>query len=360
MAVNRRQCLTKAGQAALVAVAGARFANCQEGEKGSQRLSINRLKEWEALKYGMFIHYGINTFAEHGQYPIIQSPLSTYSPDNIDIDQWIGVARDAGMKYAVLTAKSGDGHCLWPSDYTDYTVANCSNKTDVVATFVKTCQKKGILPGLYYCSGDTHHLFGSQTRDMSKTGFMGGTPKMQGDALPPYTTSIFHNFMTAQLTELIERYGPIGEIWIDLPGELGWGYRTFIYNHLGDLQPDSITMMNSGTPTSSDNYDIAYAWPSDLIAIERGLPPTQGHQKWRHIKGKDYYVPAEICDTIGTQWYHRPPDPPRPDDVLAGILQGCLDRESNLLLDVPPSKDGLIPDEYVQALMRLRKNLNLA
>ena len=184
-------------------------------------------------------------------------------------------------------------------------------------------------------------------------------PKTQDQDLPPYTTSVFQTFMTAQLTEIIERYGPIGEMWIDLPGELGWGYRTFIYNHIGRLQPDGITMMNSGMPTSSENYDVAYAWPSDLIAIERGLPPASGHQKWRRIRGKDYYVPAEVCAPIGKNWYHRPPDPPRSDDVLAEILEGCIDRGANLLLDVPPSKDGVIPDEYAQALMRLRKNVKL-
>ena len=368
MAENRREFLKKAGQTMIIAAA-AGFTGCSEGHKsqsgrseqkqGSQRLTVQRLKIWEALKYGMFIHYGMSTFPKKGQYPRGQAPLNAYFPQNIDIDQWISVVRDAGMKYAVLTAKSENGHCLWPSEYTDYTVANCRNKTDVVEKFVNTCRKKGIMSGIYYCSMDSHHLFGSQTREMSNTGFMGGTPKTQGDDLPPYTTSVYHNFMTAQITEIINRYGPIGEMWIDLPGELGWGYRTFIYNHIASLQPDSITMMNSGTPTSSENYDVAYAWPSDLIAIERGLPPETGHQKWRRIKGKDYYVPAEVCDPIGKNWYHRPPDPPRSDETLAGILQGCIDRGANLLLDVPPSKEGVIPDEYVQALMRLRKNVKL-
>ena len=364
MSINRRDCLKKTSQAAIL-VAFGNVGGCQNtqfsasGKKGSQRLSLNQLKKWENLKYGMFIHYGMSTFGKRGQYPSGQAPLSVYSPENIDVDQWVSVARDAGMKYAVLTAKAQNGHCLWPSEYTDYTVANFQNKTDVVEKFVKACDKCRIMPGIYYCSMDSHHLFGSQTREMSNIGFMGGTPKMKGKDLPPYTTSVYQTFMTAQITEIIERYGPIGEMWIDLPGELGWGYRTFIYNHIARLQPDGIIMMNSGTPQSSTNYDVDYAWPSDLIAIERGLPPEGGHEKWRTIKGNDYYVPAEICDPIGKNWYHRPPDPPRPDDVLLGILDACRTRSANLLLDVPPAKDGLIPAEYVSALMRLRKNAEI-
>ncbi len=122
MAVNRRQFLKKAGQAAFVAAAGAGSAECQEGQKsastgsknkkGSQRLSIRRLKEWEALKYGMFICYGMSTFSKQGQHPCGQAPLSTYAPQDINIDQWVSVARDAGMKYAVLTAKSENGQKL--------------------------------------------------------------------------------------------------------------------------------------------------------------------------------------------------------------------------------------------------------
>jgi alpha-L-fucosidase len=205
---------------------------------------------------------------------------------------------------------------------------------------------------------DPHHLYGSQTRYASNRIFMPTFPCDLKEDLPPYTTSVYQTFMTTQITELIERYGPIGIMWIDLPGELGTGYRTFIYNYMAQMQPDSIIIMNTGVPDST-KYDYHYAFPSDLIAIERGLPPKSGYQKWRTIEGKEYYIPGEVCDPIGQQWYHLPPDPPRPDETLLGILQACMQRGANLLLDVPPSKKGVIPDDYVQALMRLRKNANL-
>jgi len=124
------------------------------------------------------------------------------------------------------------------------------------------------------------------------------------------------------------------------------------------VQPQTGIMMNSGISTG-ETYNVDYAWPSDLIAIERRLPPESGHRKWRTIEGKEYYMPGEVCDPIGKEWFYVPGDVPRADAVLADQLQACRARGVNLLLDVPPDEHGLIPDEYVQALLRLRRNARL-
>ena len=100
-------------------------------------------------------------------------------------------------------------------------------------------------------------------------------------------------------------------------------------------------------------------WPSDLITIERKLPPESGHRKWRTIEGKEYYLPAEVCDPIGKEWFHVQEDDPRPDQELLTQFQACRKRGVNFLLNVPPDKHVRIPSEYIQALMQLRKNANL-
>src|SRR5512137_292557 len=123
---------------------------------GSQRLSLERLRKWEALQYGMFIHFGMSTFVQN-ELPDGKASATTYAPDQLDVDQWVSVARDAGMKYAVLTTKHVAGHCLWPSKHTDYTVANSTDKTNVLEKFCEACAKKGVLPGFYYCSWDNHN-----------------------------------------------------------------------------------------------------------------------------------------------------------------------------------------------------------
>jgi len=330
----------------------------QKGEKGDQRLSLEQLRAWEALGYGMFIHFGMSTFVA-SELPDGKAPAATYAPDRLDVDQWISVARDAGMKYAVLTAKHVAGHCLWPSDHTAYTVAHSGDRTDVVARFVEACRKRGLMPGLYYCSWDNHNRFGSRTPSDDASGWSGmsGVPK-EGEVLPPYTTSLYHNFQTAQITELLTRYGPIGETWIDIPGVLGRGYREYLYHYIARLQPATVIMMNNGIGDGS-NYPVDYAWPADIIAIERAMPPETGHQKWRTIEGRRYYMPGEVCDPIGKEWFWTAEDRPRPDDQLAAQLTAARQRGVNMLLDVGPDRHGLIPDACVQALMRLRKNAGL-
>ncbi len=315
-------------------------------QRGAQRLSLNQLRAWEALQYGMFIHFGMSTFVEE-ELPDGKTPPETYAPDQLDVDQWVKVARDAGMKYAVLTAKHVAGHCLWPSKFCDYSVANSGNKTDVVGAFVEACAKYGVLPGLYYCSWDNHNRFGSVTwSDQRETGQQS------------YTTSIYQTFQTNQVTELLKDYGPIAEVWIDIPGVLGRGYRTFLYNHIAALNPDAVIMMNSGISTGEE-YNVDYAWPSDLIAIERRLPPGAGHNPWREIEGKTYYLAGEVCDPIGHEWFYVPGDEPRPVGELAKQFESCRERNVNFLLDVPPDKHGLLPQQHVDALMALRREAGI-
>ena len=101
-----------------------------------------RLAEWEGLKYGMFIHFGMSTF-DGVECNEGKSPSTTYAPTRLDVRQWVRTAKQAGMKYAVLTAKHISGHCLWESKDYDYDVATSGDKTDVVAEFMKACQHEG-------------------------------------------------------------------------------------------------------------------------------------------------------------------------------------------------------------------------
>lgn len=346
--VTRRRFLAASGAgvaAAATSVRGALSAEVAEEKRGNQRLSLDRLRAWESLGYGMFIHYGMSTYMQK-ELPSGLDPAATYAPDHLDVDQWISVARDAGMKYAVLTTKHVAGHCLWPSRHTEYTVANSADKTDVVGRFVEACRNKGVFPGFYYCSWDNHNRFGSVT------------PSDPTSEFGPFTTSKYQTFQTQQVTELLTQYGPIAEVWIDIPGVLGRGYRTFLYEHIARLQPDTVIMMNSGISTQ-ETYDVEYAWPSDIIAIERQLPPEHGHDRWRTIEEREYYIPGEVCDPIGKEWFFVEGDLPRADDALLAQWQACRARGVNLLLDVPPDTHGIIPKHHVEALQRLRRHAGL-
>jgi alpha-L-fucosidase len=355
--VTRRNILASAASTALAACVapglsmGTALGNAADPtEPGNQRLSLEQLQKWESLQYGMFIHFGMSTFVQQ-EMPDGKAPAMSYAPEQLDVDQWVCVARDAGMKYIVLTTKHVAGHCLWPSKHTDYTVANSANKTNVVEAFCDACGKRGVLPGFYYCSWDNHNRFGSKTvSDGPWDGInvwesMNGFPKSQA-ITPPCTTSAYQSFQTAQITELLTQFGAIAEMWIDIPGVLGRGYRTFLYNHMAGLQPQMAIITNSGISNGKD-YCVDFAWPSDLVAIERNIPPSTGHRRWREIEGKKYYMPGEVCDTVGSAWFWIAGDKPRPDEVLLQLFSTCHTRGVNLLLDVPPDTRGLIPDEAV-------------
>ena len=328
----------------------------------SQRHSLERLRAFEALEYGMFIHFGMSTF-DGDEISKGDQPSQLYAPDRLDVDQWIQVARDAGMKYAVLTTKHVAGHALWPTRHSNYHVGTSGNATDVVGAFVSACERRGILPGLYYCSWDNHNTFGSVTPSFTSWD-------------RAFTTAEYREFQMRQVEELLTHYGRIAEVWIDIPGVLGHEGRLRQYEQIARLQPDAVVMMNHGYGDGTKlNYN--YAWPTDLMAIERWLPSsatgynpwhmidssrivstgTASQWKWEPGESARYYIPGEVCDTVGRDWFYRDGDSLRSDAELLGMRLICRERRANLLLDVPPDRHGVIPAEIIAALMRLSKNV---
>lgn len=147
-------------------------------------------------KYGMFIHFGINTFHDE-EWTDGSKPASTYAPTDVDADQWIRTAKEAGMKYVILITKHHDGFCLWDSKYTDYDVASSPNKTNVIEKVAKACKKYNIGLGLYYSLWDR---------------------KVNGDVEDWTKDEAYNQYMIQQLKELISIVSPytsIVEFWFD-------------------------------------------------------------------------------------------------------------------------------------------------
>jgi alpha-L-fucosidase len=313
----------------------------------AQRLSLETLHRWEAAKRGMFIHFGMSTFLGEECPDGLADPM-LYAPETVDADGWVRLAKEAGMRYVVLTAKHVAGHCLWPSAATTYHVGASRNTTDVVAAVAEACARHGMGFGLYYCSWDNHHRFGTVTA--GDVGIYQST-----------VTREYLDFQLQQLEELLIGYGPMFEMWIDIPQVLGADGRRECYDLCTSLQPETVVIMNQGCQGSS-LLDVANAWPTDVSTRERQMPEcarwgqgedgaTLGHSRMYEIDGARYYVPTEVCDCIGYYWFHDERDRPRTPAELAAMRTIAEARGCNLLLNVPPDRSGRIPDAYAKALL---------
>ncbi len=314
-----------------------------DGAADAQRLSREKLEAWERLGLGIFLHFGMSTWDGKELSPGTE-PATTYTPTELDVDSWVALAAEAGAKYAVLTSKHVSGFCLWPSEHTDYHVGNSGNKTDVVGAFCEACERHGLMAGLYYCSWDNHHTLGSLTPSMTAW----------DDA---FTSAEYQEFQYRQLAELAARYPGVGEWWIDIPKVLPRHFRDRIYRMLAAATPDAVTVMNNGIGNGTQ-FSVARSWPTDVITIERYLPPSMdGHKKSREIEGRRFYLPGEVCDPAGREWFFSAEDTPRSDEELLGMYLVARSRGANLLLDVGPDTRGLIPERFADALRRLGTNI---
>jgi alpha-L-fucosidase len=302
------------------------------------------LSDWENLKFGMFIHYGMSTFTglEFGEAP---TGSETYAPTALDVDQWIRVARNGGMKYAVLTSKHCYGHALWDSRVSDYDVATSSDKTDVIRLFVDACRKYDVKPGFYYLLGWDKH-----------------NQKIM-------TPEEYEKFCLAQIEELLTGYGQIAELWLDIPWDMGPDTDKVlakIYDKVKSLQPNCLVLLNQsfddGSAVSEKVPTFLHKefgrppvllWPKDLINGEVTPPPASGHNPLIPVKGKTYYLPMETCDTLAHHWFWEPGDSLKSVRTLARLYRSTVFKGANLLLDLALDRTGRIPDATARRLMEM-------
>ncbi|MCR2823474.1 alpha-L-fucosidase [Lederbergia panacisoli] len=280
---------------------------------------------WQNLELGVFCHFGINTFCDQEWGEGTDSP-ELFNPTELDAAGWVKLAKDAGFKYFVLTAKHHDGFCLWPTATTDYSVKSSPWKNsngDVVRECADACKKEGIHFGLYLSPWDQHE--------------------------PSYEDAeAYDDFYSEQLTELLTQYGPIVEVWFDGAGSEGREYNwERIISIVKKYQPDAM-IFNMGQPT--------IRW----VGNEEGLAPYPcwntesaakismfSDEKVNWLPGTPEWLPAE-CDVPirKLHWFWHPNDEAslRSLDELMHIYYNSVGHGTNLLLNVSPDNRGLIPE----------------
>lgn len=304
-----------------------------------------------ARRYGMFIHFGINTFHDQ-EWTDGTLPPKSYAPTAINADQWIGEAKDAGMKYVLLVCKHHDGFCLWDSKYTGYDVANSSNKTDVVAAVSKAAKEQGIAFGIYYSLWDRNQ---------------------NPDTKDPAKDAAYNQYMLRQLEELMTQYGPVCELWLDG----GWEKANYrwdipaIYALVKKYQPACQVGVNwtIGLPDNSDahgitpdkqkeGYPIRY-FPSDFRLGDPRLPMDPDPKLFTH-DGRRYYMPFETTVCLNDRWFYNTTDRGRKTvDQLEKLYRTATAQDNLLVLNVPPGRNGRLRDADVARIKELADRLGL-
>lgn len=305
-------------------------------------------------KYGMFIHFGINTF-HNEEWTDGSKPALSYNPIWIDVRQWVKTAKNAGMKYIILVAKHHEGFCLWDSKYTEYDVASSGNPTNVVEEVAKECKRQGIGLGLYYSLWDR---------------------KQNADVKDESLDEGYNTYMIAQLNELIDivqKHTKVIEFWFDG----GWEKPSYrwpvaeIYKTIKTKAPWCQVGINwsIGLPDNPDKhpvlpkdqkegYPIRY-FPSDFRLGDPYLPANPDPKLFSH-KGEIYYMPWESTICMSKRWfYHTEDDTYKSVDELAELYRVCTAQDNILILNAPPDREGRIRDKDVRLLLKLRKKLNI-
>ncbi len=297
-----------------------------------------RMKWWTDSRFGMFIHWGLYALpARHewvknrermtdGQY---QKYFENFNPDLYDPKEWARKAKNAGMKYVVLTAKHHEGFCLWDSKFTDYKSTNTPIGKDLIKEYVEAFRAEGLKVGFYYSLIDWHHPdYTIDSRHPQRQDYDTAYTRLnKGRDMTRY-----REYMKNQVRELLSNYGEISIIWFDFsfPGQNGKGRADWDSENLlklaRSLQPGIIV---------DDRLD--------LRDVEGGFDFTTPEQvkvtKWPEVNGKR--VPWETCQTFSGSWgYYRDETTWKSPAQLIELLIESVSKGGNLLLNVGPTARG--------------------
>ncbi|MBN1818174.1 MAG: alpha-L-fucosidase [Sedimentisphaerales bacterium] len=312
--------------------------------KAAHVLPHPRQLQWQQRELIGFIHFTVNTFTDKEWGEGTESP-SIFNPAELDCRQWVKVCKEAGMKMIILTAKHHDGFCLWPSQYTDHTIAASpwrGGKGDVVAELAQACKKEGLELGLYLSPWDRHEPT------------YGDSPK-------------YNQYYINQLEELLTQYGPVAEVWMDgACGEGPNGKRQeydwpAYFATVRRLQPDAVIF--NGPDVRWVGNEAGYARETEwspigvntLDVLEYKInPQAKDLGSLEAIRKANYilWYPAETDVSIRPGWFYHAAEDDKVKTIekLLDIYYSSVGRNSLLLLNIPPDRRGLIHEADAQRL----------
>jgi len=307
--------------------------------KETETQKAERMKWWTDARFGMFIHWGLYALparhewvknAERMTNEQYQKYFEMFNPDMWDPHEWAKMAKAAGMKYVVLTAKHHEGFCLFDSKYTDYKTTNTPYGKDLIKEYVEAFRAEGLKVGFYYSLIDWHHPDYTidrvhPQRQESDTAYV---RLNKGRDMNRY-----REYIKNQVRELLTNYGEISIIWFDFsfPGKNGKDHKDWDSENLlkmaRSLQPGIIV------DDRLDLQDVEGGW-------DFTTPEQVQVSKWPEVNGKR--VPWETCQTFSGSWgYYRDENTWKSTAQLIELLIESVSKGGNLLLNVGPTARGV-------------------
>ncbi len=305
---------------------------------------------WHRDELAMFLHFGVNTFTNREWGDGTESP-SIFNPAALDARQWARTARAAGFRAMILTAKHHDGFCLWPTKTTQHSVAASpfrGGRGDVVREFVDACRAEGLRAGLYLSPWDRNHpAYGDSPR--------------------------YNDVYVAQLTELLTQYGPVAEVWFDGANGEGPNGKRQVYDwprffaHVKRLQPGTVIFSDAGPDVRWCGNEKGTAGDPNWAMVNPARVPYPGADGPDIIDALQHgdadgtvWRPAEVDVSIRPGWFNHPAenDSVRSVDNLVDLYFTSVGRNGKLLLNVPPTTDGLLHPTDVERLAGMRRALD--
>jgi alpha-L-fucosidase len=306
--------------------------------------------QWQKDELAMFCHFGVNTFTDREWGDGTEDP-AIFAPARLDTHQWTRAARTAGFRTAILTAKHHDGFCLWPTRTTAHSIAKSAwrgGTGDLVREFVDACRADKLNVGLYLSPWDRHEpVYGDSPR--------------------------YNDFYCDQLRELLTRYGPIAEVWFD--GANGEGpngkKQTYdwprIWSLVRSLQPKAVIFSDAGPDIRWIGTENGVAGDPNWSTVDPSVvsvPGLSGAAVTRMLQHGDprgtAWRPGETDVSIRPGWFHHPAEDVhvKTVDQLVSLFCTSVGRNSKLLLNVPPTRDGLLHETDVARLTGMRRALD--
>jgi len=320
--------------------------------------NLEARKWFEEAKFGLFIHWGVYSVLGDGEWVMNNQNISIkeyerlpsfFNPIAFNADEWVKMAKEAGMKYITITSRHHDGFSMFDSAASNY---NIVDKTpygkDVLKMLSDACRKEGIKLFFYYSQLDWYR---DDYFPRGRTG-NGISGRGEGD------WNDYIDFMKAQLTELLTNYGEIGGIWFDGQWDQHeWDGKRFgklkadfklkeVYELIHKLQPQALI---------GSNHHLAPNPGEDFQMFEKDLP-GKGTKDFATSADDIGNLPLEVCETINGSWGFNLKDRKhKSEKELIQYLVKAAGYGSNLLLNVGPMPNGKIQEEHIESLKKMGK-----